>query len=336
MLGAQAQQDYGGMNNRYNTYESEPGYPPQYAEKEYNSYEPSYEKDTYETPSYGNNNYETPSYGNNNYETPSYGKDSYKSKKDSSNSVILNKLNCVNNNVNINGNNTGDINVGNKGQGYSGTNSYGSGYSDGYGNNKQGKGFDCVINNNNNNTNIGGAGNQTIPPGPTKTTLTVTKTVDCVDENEENGGLALSIQQAGAIEDCEELEATITPSDFTIDVTDTDPVPSQFQGSATGTQVQIGAGPYEVEETPSTDLTQLLAINPNITLETTFSAGCSPTGTGEIVSGVTETCEITNTFTIEEEDDFTGSSSTIAQGTADSSALANIAKLKAQWLDLLP
>src|ERR671911_2131740 len=99
MLEAQAQQDYRETDNRYNIYESEPEYSTQYLEKEYNSYKPSYEKDTYETPSYGNNNYETPSYGNNNYETPSYrnnnyetpsyGKDSYKSKD--SNSVSLNK-----------------------------------------------------------------------------------------------------------------------------------------------------------------------------------------------------------------------------------------------------
>jgi hypothetical protein len=58
MLGAQAQQDYGGIDNMYNSYEPEPEYPPQYAEKEYTSYEPSqYEKDTYETPpSYENEN----------------------------------------------------------------------------------------------------------------------------------------------------------------------------------------------------------------------------------------------------------------------------------------
>jgi hypothetical protein len=69
--------------------------------------------------------------------------------------------------VNINGNNTGDISVGNKGaaEGYLGASSsggsgYGVGGYDGY---KQGKGFDCIINNNNTNTNVvsGGGGNVT-------------------------------------------------------------------------------------------------------------------------------------------------------------------------------
>ncbi len=92
---------------------------PQYGmEREYGSYEqPEYGMDSYEKPSYRNDYYGQPEYPS--YkpdykpEYPLYEKDdSYKS-KDSS--VILNKLNCINNNVNINGNNTGDINVGNSG-----------------------------------------------------------------------------------------------------------------------------------------------------------------------------------------------------------------------------
>ena len=91
-----------------------------------------------------------------------------KSKKDDSKSVDINKIKCINTNLNINGNNTGNVNVGNKGQisaaeeGYLGANSYGSeGYYDGY-NNNQGKGFDCIINNNNTNTNVvTGGGNVT-------------------------------------------------------------------------------------------------------------------------------------------------------------------------------
>jgi hypothetical protein len=94
-----------------------------------------------------------------------YGKDNRdKSTKDSSKSVSLNKIKCINNNLNINGNNAGDVNADNKGKGYFGADSDG-GYYDGYGNNKQDKGFDdCVINNNNTNTNIISGGNQTIPP----------------------------------------------------------------------------------------------------------------------------------------------------------------------------
>jgi hypothetical protein len=163
------------MDDRYSNYEPEPEYPPQYAEKEYNSYEPEYGMDdSYKKP-YRNDNYEQPEY-------PSYGKDnnSYKSKKDSSSSsssVSINKLNCINNNVNINGNNTGDINVGNSGksatgpgteEGYLGVGSsggYGEGYDNGY-NKQKDKGFSCIINNTINNTIVGGNatdGNGNVP-----------------------------------------------------------------------------------------------------------------------------------------------------------------------------
>jgi hypothetical protein len=109
------------------------------------------------------------SYGNDNYNY----KSKYSYKKDS---INLNKIKCINDNISVNGNNAGNVNVGNKGEGYQGANSYGSGYYDGYGNNKQGKNLDCVINNNNNNTNIAiSEGNQTIPPEPA--TLTVKKQV---------------------------------------------------------------------------------------------------------------------------------------------------------------
>jgi hypothetical protein len=107
-----------------------------------------------------------------NSDKKSYGKDDNRDKsKDSSKSVDIKKINCINTNTNINGNNTGDINLGNKGQvaeeGYSGAySSGGNGYgSEGYydGNYKKDKGITCIINNNNNNTNIvtGGGGNVT-------------------------------------------------------------------------------------------------------------------------------------------------------------------------------
>ena len=158
---AQADSYYDGMDDRYNSYE--PEFPPQYAEKKYNSYEqPEYETDRYEKPSYKQDYYE-PKY-------TSYGKDnnSYKSKKDS---VSINKLNCINNNVNINGNNTGDINVGNSGSSATGSGAdegyldigssdgYGEGYDNGY-KKQKGESFTCIINNNNINNNFG-TGNAT-------------------------------------------------------------------------------------------------------------------------------------------------------------------------------
>jgi len=184
---AQAQPYYGGMDDRYNSYEPEPEYPPQYPQKEYNNYEqPEYGMDSYEKPSYRNDYYEQPreypSYKPDyKPEYPSYEKDNnYKSKDSSSSSVSLNKLNCINNNVNINGNNNGTINVGNSGksatgsgtdEGYLGVGSLGGngeeGYDNGY-NKQKDAGFTCIINNNNNNTNIIAGGNQTEPePEPT-------------------------------------------------------------------------------------------------------------------------------------------------------------------------
>jgi len=150
-----------------------------------NSYEPEYEMNN-DRKSYGNDNIYKSQYSSYkpNYKSqyPSNGQDSnnnyYKSKKDSSNNVNINKLDCININLNINGNNTGDINIGNKGQvptaeegyldayssggsGYSGSGYGGDGYYDGY-DNKKDKDFSCIINNNNNNTNVvSGAGNAT-------------------------------------------------------------------------------------------------------------------------------------------------------------------------------
>jgi hypothetical protein len=122
------------MDNMYNSYG-----PP-----EYPSYQPDYK----------------PIY-------PSYEKDNRDKSKDSSKSVSINKIKCINNNININGVNSGDINIGNKGgvaaaEGYSGSgaNSYGGeGYYDGH--SKKDKGFECIINNNNTNINLVGGGNQT-------------------------------------------------------------------------------------------------------------------------------------------------------------------------------
>ena len=189
-------------NNNYKKSYGEDIYGPEYPSKytDSNSYEPttpsygndnndnrkSYKTNSYEpiTPSYGNENNYQKTYGKDNiydksqYQSykpdykpkyPSYEKDDRDKSKDSK--FDINKIKCINNNVNINGNNIGDINVGNKGQaayaeeGYLGAySSGGSGYSgeryyDGY--NKQDKGFECIINNNNTNINIAGGGNQT-------------------------------------------------------------------------------------------------------------------------------------------------------------------------------
>jgi hypothetical protein len=204
IVGAEAQTYYDSseMDNRHNSYGPTPGYTSKYTDS--NSYEPtvkgygndniydnrkSYETNSYEptTPSYGNDKNYQKTYGNdNNYDKPqfqsykpdyksaypSYGKDDRDKSKDSSSSISINKLNCINNNLNINGNNTGDINVGNSGksatgpgtdEGYLDVGSLSGNGEEGYGNgyNKQkGESFTCIINNNNINNNFG-AGNAT-------------------------------------------------------------------------------------------------------------------------------------------------------------------------------
>ena len=180
--GSYEQPEYGIDNNNYQKSYGEDSYGPEYKDKEYNSYESDYGMDN-DRKSYKTNSYEptTTSYGNDNSYQESYGNDnSYDKSKDSKKSVSLNKLNCINNNVNINGNNNGTINVGNSGksatgsetdEGYLGVGSLGGngeeGYDNGY-NKQKDAGFTCIINNNNNNTNIIAGGNQTEPePEPT-------------------------------------------------------------------------------------------------------------------------------------------------------------------------
>jgi hypothetical protein len=340
---AQAQPYY--EDNRYDSYQPEPKYsnnnsyesqyemesyekpsygkdnyepgeyqPPQYQEREYNNYPPKYEMDnSYEKKSDRNNYYEEPrEYPSYKEEYPKYVKDNYKSKKDISNSVNINKLNCVNNNVNINGNNTGDINVGNSGssatssgtdEGYIGVGSVGgSGYhGEGYG--KQGKGFDCIINNNNN--NIAGGGNQTTPP---KATLNVTKNVTCQENT--NGLTGISIQQA--LGPCDLLENLVTENQYLFEVTNDNPVPSQFPGSESGTIVTLGPGNYIVTETPDTtsinqDITTLLMQFPGVDSvgidPPVFTGDCTEVfpgnrATGTIEAGESQTCNIVNNFRV--------------------------------------
>jgi hypothetical protein len=272
--------------------------------------------DSYGSSNYGNDNsYESqyqssykPDYKP---QYPSYdGKDDNRDKfqKDSSKSVSINKLKCINTNININGNNSGNINVGNKGkvageEGYSGAySSGGSGYggSEGY-DNKKDKGFDCVINNNNTNINNGG-GNQTIPPVPPeqKATLNVTKLVTC-DEVNGGGSLIPDIDPT-----CTDLEGNITEDQFNITVTDTDPTPSQFTGSETGTIVTLGAGSYTVTETFNASISENIeALGGNITgPNITFTGDCTQTGvnstsaTGTIAAGEQQDCNIVNNFVI--------------------------------------
>jgi hypothetical protein len=179
MMGAEAQsQPYYGIDKKYNSYG--PEYPDS-DNRYYNSYGPTSDyrmnDNINRKPYLNDNSYESqyqPSYKiDYKSQYPSYEKDDRDKSKDSK-SISLNKIKCINTNININGNNAGNVSIGNKGQGYSdaypsGGSGHGEKHYDAY--NKKNKDFDCAINNNNNNNNVvtgdGGDGNQTIPPEPT-------------------------------------------------------------------------------------------------------------------------------------------------------------------------
>ena len=139
--------------------------------------------------------------------------------------------------------------------------------------------------------------------------LLVTKLVTCEDFSDES---VPSVQQG--IDPCTALTTTITEDQFDISVPGVNADPSQFQGSESGQNVGLDAGPYTVTETPSaivdTHINTLeQQLNVNIEGPTpSFDEGCTQIGssfsaTGIIVAGGSQTCEITNHFEIQESDD---------------------------------
>jgi hypothetical protein len=323
-------------------------YPPKYTDRNsyYNNYESSTTSEAYgiennDRKSYGknNDNYDvsseypsSSSYKPNSYKPAEYpssygGKDNnnyYKSQKDSSSSkksVDINKVKCINDNLNIEGENTGNITIGKKGKGslgaYSSAGGGGYGGSEGYYDNgynkKKDKDIDCIINNNNTNTNIGG-GNQTIPPEPPeqKANLKVTKNVTCFERIVEPDSFpsVLQLEEENKNPSCADLLGNITADQFNIQVTDDNPVPSQFPGSEAGTIVTLGAGAYTVTEDPdeTSIAADLATLGGNITgPNITFTGQCSQTGVnstsaaGTIVAGESQTCILENHFTIEKD-----------------------------------
>jgi len=200
--------------------------------------------------------------------------------------------------------------------------------------------FICI--NNNNNTVV--VVNETlpeqrVPAEPTTANLNVTKLVTCTDTTAN-----------GPVDGCAALEQQITEGQILIEVTNDNPDPSQFFGSQLGTIVTLGAGGYVVLETPdavaiAADIAFLEDQFPGKNFNgpnVSFTGNCMQTGmnsfsaTGGIGPGESQTCGIVNNFEITAEEEFTAGLSIITQGTEDLSALAKIAKLKKQWLDLLP
>ncbi len=330
MIGAQADPYYG-MDKRYGSYESD-----------YNSYE----NDSYDKKPYGDS-YEQdyPSYKPE-YKKDSYGKDrNYDKSKDSSNSVSLKKLKCNNINVNVNGlelevipSFLGEGLAAEAQEGTTDPSSLGGNGADG-GSEINDFRFICI---NNNNNTVSGGGEPT-PPRQTGN-LNVDKLVLCEDER--NGDSTLSVQQA-AVLDCNRILEIITEDQFNIQVTGNDPQPSSFAGSDPGTIVRLGAGNYQVTETPDasvatevadlqTDITEIIGPIPSLFGDCT-QIGDSFSATGTIAAGESEICHIRNEFVLQDREQ--QDSPIITQGIQDSTeltALEKIAKLKQQWVELTP
>ncbi|MDR4511029.1 MAG: hypothetical protein MRJ93_04915 [Nitrososphaeraceae archaeon] len=133
-----------------------------------------------------------------------------------------------------------------------------------------------------------------VPNGDTGTgTLSITKNVEC------------QVQPGVNPTRCNPINNNVGPDDFTIDVTGGNPVPSSFLGSTDPQEVELGAGNYEVSETPNEVVEGILANPPtgtNRDLIAAFNGECTQNGdfsaAGSIEDGQSQTCNIVNTFEI--------------------------------------
>ena len=115
--------------------------------------------------------------------------------------------------------------------------------------------------------------------------------VNCETVHTDNGGVGQTTPNTGTLivtKVCSFTTHTCPSGDFTIKVTGNNPSPESFQGSALGTQVTLGPGPYKVSEEEEGGFLII------------FSGNCKQTGvftdsaTGNIKAGETQTCKITN------------------------------------------
>jgi hypothetical protein len=230
--------------------------------------------------------------------------------------VNVNSLKCNNINVNVNGleldvlppalstlltNGETHVNAYSYG---SGTGNYGSTSSSG----SEINDFRFICINNNNNTVVrGGEGEEEPPVPPTpppveSTNLNVIKNVECTATVGNPSNEAV----------CAYVLENILPSDYQIFVTGigNNPNPSEFPGSSTGTNVQLGAGGYIItEELASTEQLQTDLAALGVSTHTTVAQGsdCVPffnqnfvfqNANGTISKGESQTCSITNTIDV--------------------------------------
>jgi hypothetical protein len=254
---------------------------------------------------------------------PSYKPDNnYYKFEDSSSSISIKKVNCNNVNLNVNdasvnvgrpplGDTTSLETSGTEGQEITTANNFANGERNNNNNGfkKDNDGFVYVCINNNNNEQ---AGETPTPPPEELANLNVIKTVECESTSGEPDDEAV----------CNYVEANLLPGleDYEMTVTGNSPDPSEFPGSSTGTNVQLGEGNYEVTEVFPSDILS--------DIQTELSAQ-SVTNTAVVGDG-SDCDQIPDPNNI-----FVGASGTISPGESQTCIIENTVKVfteKFQWI----
>jgi hypothetical protein len=230
---------------------------------------------------------------------------SYDKNDPKSSHTDIQKIKCVNSNINVNG--VDITQIPQDGPGLAAANEEAG--PDGA-NTQNGNGLADRINVERNLVNVCANVNdneqiKVTPPEEEPTaTLSVNKTVTCTPE-----GTSAVVQNA-----CNTILfgtgnplLKITAYEFLIDVSGNNPNPSQFPGPTSPVDVTLGAGNYQVTETPQssvqTKVSTLDASSNRLTVTgpfATFTGDCSQTddfeATGTIAAGESQTCDIENNF----------------------------------------
>jgi len=219
-----------------------------------------------------------------------------------SSDVNVQKIKCVNSNINVNGIDITQIPQ-------DGTANLAAANEEtlGAANTQNGNGLD-IINFDRNLVNICldvNLNEQTriTPPPLGPATLSVSKTISCTAADTSLQSYCNFIVDGGNVISIPDEQ--ITPDEFNITVTGNNPNPSNFDGSNTPVIVTLDAGSYQVSET--VDPTVQATIDAYRTFFTvvisgptaTFSGDCNNSGAVTIVGGEQQNCNIDNAFFVD-------------------------------------
>jgi len=252
------------------------------------------------------------------YESNDYYQDdnrySYDKKDSKSSHTDIQKIKCVNSNINVNG-----VDITKIPEDTTATAAANEGGTEGA-NTENGNGFAHRINFDRNLVNVcvnvNGNEQAKVSPQPEESiaTLSVSKTVSCTPQGTSSAvQIACNTILSGTLNPV----LQITPYEFLIDVSGNNPNPRQFPGSTSPVDVTLDAGNYQVTETPQSSVQLKVGIieasidasslgRITITGPTAiFTGHCSQTddfeATGTIETGETQTCNIENNFVVSPE-----------------------------------